>query len=675
MSSVDIASITDNLDFMYLDDLPDAKRFKDGSVSATESGFSQSDGDGGETDDGEADRADTNVLESAVKIEDLPPVYLSMSTEEYYASTLEQRNLVKQLMKGVDTLFAKQIVQDLYRSIPESCVLWVGGGRSWKAMLDKFYPSVSSKKELEGIVYNGNWDMFLVAPDEIVREQLSIEFYKILKRYVKEYNKSSKYGTLEVTNSSVKSTFNGGYKVKPSHTCTIFDGSQMTLQLTTSISRRQKGGAENMKLDVMYLELGAVLNLDTAKFRQNFLFNSPGPAGSWYLNDNGVAIFKRYITSARKMKGLNVDFLRTKIITDIRAEQKDKMHPTDLAKLYIDTFRTTGHYNEYLYKNLTVEGINEDSYRGTLVDRIEEGLMRVMRDDINTIVKTIDDEISQDNPGSFIFIVGGDAMRRYKRDTATKDIDSKLYCTVCRNVGKFVSETIIKACIAMDKLLLEYVSTEPQELPTSGKSKVSILRNTSKIRPNVPHFRLRYLPAGDVIPFDLYSLDYLYSLQVQETGMLTSMTLPALDIIVQPQPKKTKRKRDGSMVYPSYTPYSKKNSEVKYATLDFLINDLRSTFEDKTKADGRFWSNKIEKDRRRYETLIGLRGRSYNPDKALGKTNTVLVRKMESSEIESLVESYTSVFTSEKKKGEKKVIPKVVYETDDKGVERLVKST
>jgi len=309
----------------------------------------------------------------------------------------------------------------------------------------------------------------------------------------------------------------------------------------------------------------------------------------------------------------------------------------DIVRVYELTFKDLDIPNKYLYDSLQKLAMLSIPDIETFVNNMEANIIECLRPFINKTLININNDIHKikfhdsfnneiaDKFG--IFVAGGDAIRRFKYDaTVTKDIDSKIYVPAeipleKTDIGK-TNYTKIDTCITHNlfKLLSLLLEGDNENIkyifaPINSPDKITYTNSDNYsasftlISEEQNNFRFRKL-AKSIFPVDLYSLDYRCSIEfkypITYTDPVTNATITRihtyknnydiafLDVVLE--------NKGSTNYYKEYAVISDNNLPI--SSLEFLLYDLRTTYNTDTSSLLRFLGNKSDKDYKRYIELL-----------------------------------------------------------------------
>ena len=330
-----------------------------------------------------------------------------------------------------------------------------------------------------------------------------------------------------------------------------------------------------------------------------------------YLNLFGLYIFLQLgIKKIFVPKGYNIFKIR-EIIFDKLVLFGGYRTPTlkKIVEQYNATFINTTLFDNFFYTDL--QKIYALSYEpiATIINQMEINIIETLRCYINKTMININKAVRELKPEIGLFVVGGDALRRYKNDiSVTKDIDCKIYLP--KNLltkdlideinSIIISELLTLVCYLIensDKIFTEVISVHETEL---YKIDYELINDD----PNIKNFRYRQI-FKNPFPVDLYSLDYRCKINVEvkdninpdmNTKFFYNYDIAFLDVVLE-------------IVDIAPTFYNENaiiSNDIPISRLEFLLKDLKNTYNSDTSSLLRFIGGKITKDYVRYNTLLEL---------------------------------------------------------------------
>jgi hypothetical protein len=274
-------------------------------------------------------------------------------------------------------------------------------------------------------------------------------------------------------------------------------------------------------------------------------------------------------------------------------------------------------------------------------EKIESDVIELFRPYINKTIFNINDELSKmefymidadrteteksrgEEKLTGIFILGGDALRRYKYNASkTKDIDAKIYIPIKipysnndrENIDSgYHNEEKIFRCITSNLIkLLSYLENNKKVLfeglqkPETAHKEISAGRgNDNNViidvdfiteDPNFVNFKFRK-SGKPYFPADLYSIDYkcLFKITLREKVITIPIEIAFIDIVV---------KQEGRKIYNKFSVFAE--NKLPLARLEFLLSDLLNTYNENDLSLLRFFAGKSDKDYSRLNLLWDL---------------------------------------------------------------------
>lgn len=359
--------------------------------------------------------------------------------------------------------------------------------------------------------------------------------------------------------------------------------------------------------------------------------------GLKYLNLFGLYIFLQLgIKKIFVPKGYNIFKIR-EIIFDKLVLFGDYRTPTlkKIIEQYYATFINTTLFDNFFYTDL--QKIYALSYEpiSSIINQMEINIIETLRRYINRTMININKEVRELNPEIGLFVVGGDALRRYKNDiSVTKDIDCKIYVPkvlLTKDLIDGINSIIISELLKLvsyliensDKIFTEVISVHETEL---YKIDYELINED----PNIKNFRYRQIYKNP-FPVDLYSLDYRCKINVEvkdninpamNTKFFYNYDIAFLDVVLEILDIARTFYND-NVILSNGIPISK---------LEFLLSDLKNTYNSDTSSLLRFIGGKITKDYVRYNTLLEL----IKENKFKYSEDRLIIEKRESQEDENL---------------------------------------
>ena len=366
-----------------------------------------------------------------------------------------------------------------------------------------------------------------------------------------------------------------------------------------------------LSIDLYYSTTSTIFQDNLVVKNIGNLIETDDTNGLNYLNLVGLYIFLQLgIKKIFVPKGYNIFKIR-EIIFDKLILFGDYKTPTlkKVIEQYYATFNGTTLFDNYFYTDLQkIYALSHESI-STVVNTMEISIIETLRRYINKSIININKEINKLNSDVGLFVAGGDALRRYKNDiSVTKDIDCKIYVPkVLSNVALLdgintiiISELLKLVCYLIentDKIFADMQSEFDDDL-------YKITYNLSNSDPDITNFRYRQI-FKNPFPVDLYSLDYRCKINIEvkdnvnpdnNTKFYYNYDIAFLDVVLE--------------ILDSLDIFYKDNAilshEIPISKLEFLLKDLKNTYNSDTSSLLRFIGGKITKDYERYNTLLEL---------------------------------------------------------------------
>jgi hypothetical protein len=338
--------------------------------------------------------------------------------------------------------------------------------------------------------------------------------------------------------------------------------------------------------------------------------------GLHYLNLAGLYIFLQL--GKKKIfipKGYNILKIR-EIIFDKIVLINDYKTPTlkMIADQYYETFNGTSVFDKLFHDDLSKLYALSYEPIGIIINNMEIEIIETLRRYINKTMKNINDKIQEINNNIGLFVVGGDALRRYKNDiSVTKDIDCKIYIPQSLSSDDLIKETtnvIIEELLILVCYLIENTDNIFKDVECNHENelyKITYILSNGKDN-DEKNFKYRQL-FKNPFPVDLFSLDYrcIINVEVKDNKLNPSMNtkfsynydIAFLDVVLQ----SIEVSGDANDFYKSIAVLS---NDIPISTLEFLLNDLKNTYNNDDSSLLRFIGGKIRKDFNRYNEVVKL---------------------------------------------------------------------
>jgi len=312
-----------------------------------------------------------------------------------------------------------------------------------------------------------------------------------------------------------------------------------------------------------------------------------------------------------------------------------------ITELFEKTFKKLDITKEFVYNNMKRDVLELHQELSDFKETIENNVIEILRPYINKTIFNINDELSKmefymidadrteteksrgEEKLTGIFILGGDALRRYKYNASkTKDIDAKIYIPIKipysnndrENIDSgYHNEEKIFRCITSNLIkLLSYLENNKKVLfeglqkPETAHKEISAGRGDDNNviidvdfiteDPNLVNFKFRK-SGKPYFPADLYSIDYkcLFKITLREKVITIPIEIAFIDIVV---------KQEGRKIYNKFSVFAE--NKLPLARLEFLLSDLLNTYNENDLSLLRFFAGKSDKDYSRLNLLWDL---------------------------------------------------------------------
>ena len=392
-----------------------------------------------------------------------------------------------------------------------------------------------------------------------------------------------------------------------------------------------------LSIDLYYSETSTVAQDILVVKNISNIIETDEKNGFNYLNLYGLYIFLQLgIKKIFVPKGYNIFKIR-EIIFDKLVLFGNYRTPTlkKIVEQYYATFINTTLFDNFLYTDL--QKIYALSYEpiATIINQMEINIIETLRCYINKTMININKTVRELKPEIGLFVVGGDALRRYKNDiSVTKDIDCKIYIPkdlLTKDLIDEINSTIISELLTLvcyliensDKIFTEVISVHETEL---YKIDYELINDD----PNIKNFRYRQI-FKNPFPVDLYSLDYRCKINVEvkddinpdmNTKFFYNYDIAFLDVVLEILDVASTYYNDNAVL----------SNEIPISKLEFLLSDLKNTYNSDTSSLLRFIGGKITKDYIRYNALLEL----IKKNKFKYSSDPLIIEKRESPNDENL---------------------------------------
>jgi len=509
----------------------------------------------------------------------------------------------------------------------DTSAAWIGGSRSWENVYNEQFKETHLDTATKSAVTTaGNYDIFMLFQNrnEMINafekcQKMVTSLVRMLRTKLRDYDINIEYpkgpqSPKQGTNLEM---------------CALFPCKSIAVNITgpnkqrnTKDDSRKKMPSEDNTLRfrkklLLYMEFSYQTYFNVKTFKQEFL-NFP------YLNAKGLFLFSQFIINERKDKGINVDGLREKFLTNeiTKGENPKKISEVmyNVALFYNEIFSDKSNIHKDFLTTLYVKAVYQqykEQEKQDLNKLFTYVIMETVRPLINTCVSMLHHLLKDkfDVYKAFLMISGGDAMRRYGDGIApTNDIDTKVYFDNTLPPSKITEflNYITSFMVIMVTMLNSSYTSEDNEfhhhVNEGNLYEIQIpkirLGNNTNTKYNL--FRLRYIEAYDEFPVDLFSIDLQFPVYIKTNHqnippeLKTFMSIPIFDLVVQP----IKVSHENTIEkYRAHYVNEFDDTNLPIASRDFLIEDIISTQTDEDKMRMRVIANKEEQDNNRLTML------------------------------------------------------------------------
>ena len=485
------------------------------------------------------------------------PPLLKSTSSSFFRSAKEKRKLFRKLINIINVNLSTLQYENYV----------IVGSRSW----NMWYKQLKNKSTTSNVSYlKGNWDIFIFTDDIENTLTNMLNMFNTCKNSIQEL-------LIETGNVSLEATGFTKKKIGQPINTLIYPGYELLIYIT----KYSKIGGGKEKFDNNNSEL-----LMYCKVFPNYINLSPIITihnEYKYLNTKGLYLFIKLMkTIQRKNKGINIDAKREEEL--IKHVGDNHMFYIEVVNMYIRMFsKIDNYYDDNIITSIYMDFLkSKNPLFIPYIDEFEKWSVERFRKYINTMLAYMDDLLTGDDEEAYIFLVGGDAMRRHKRTiTRTADFDCKLYCKKSwyDKMDRLVKTVCSKTVVYLNSNIEDgYPSKIVTDLFT-------VVRGS---------FRLRKIEPHETFNVNLYSIDFRVILYTEKTHV--KIDIPILDIVIETftkLPKKT-----DTVVYKG-----NKLASIPVGSIPFLLKDIANTYSDKDKARMRFWNKKNKKDIDRFRQL------------------------------------------------------------------------
>lgn len=538
-------------------------------------------------------------------------------------SDKDDKESINSLIKEI---FLDKINKLLSPSSSNKYINWIGGSRSWNNYYIKTTGDekmINISKEEKTALLKNDWNIYYILKNMKNIEDLTIKIEDLIDIFVKEVlNKTikidgCKFFYYKTDNLDLDN------KTFPSNQFTIY----LDYSKARTIKKKQRTANAMTILTLDIYCFGD--NFDMIDFKNNYISTNDDDNLN-YLNENGLFLFNRFISNMRKDKGINIDELRKTIFWNIYKGDKAQLFFNNMT-LYKTIWTKYNNcygnkynniYNENTEKKLIFDTLLTNNNIKKFYDDFQANIIELLRKYINSCIKYINDKIINEDPifkeKAFVFIIGGDAFRRYNIGNITKDIDIKLYykllnktdltklkLAIINCLSKFISKCSINRYEYMynhynyDKTINNYYM--------NGNKNIFV----NIINDNNLQYRLRHIEKNDYLPVDLFSVDYrtvfnhndIFEYRNANNDIIRepidikmNIDIPILDVVLQ------ELNNDDFNKIKEMLGNNLKLS-IPYATKAFLIYDIDKTYNNEKNTLLRIMNSKNVKDSIRINEL------------------------------------------------------------------------
>lgn len=522
---------------------------------------------------------------------------------------------------------------------------FIGGSQAWKQWAYHSLPHGTHLSPMEqSSLVAGNADVFYLSDSAKGCDELMCDLHDIMiKNMKKECDAALKAKgfpyKLNVKCYGFKSTSRQCTMDDKPTTYTIFPAFSIMVHLDAGVSqartrarqvtRAQEEAAPFHDKLVLYLECSHVPGLSIPEFEKTFLIDYNGFS---YLNYLGLTTFALMISENRSSsKGIDVDSLRRDVLGKVYPMVTVYEH---VVNAYNHIFHTCPSiYNENYVNAVKMMAMKARSMNvNALCETFEMWLIEKMRPYINAFIHYTEQEIAiQTKHDSFMFVVGGDAMRRYKKSiSVTKDIDSKVYVgksTRTSTVIDIVRKNLSRLVVFLIRHKAQIFADIPGDLLKFPNVENGVSADIKFITNSISNlqFRLREIKKCPTLPVNLFSVDYRAYFQGTYLGHKFNIKydIPILDVAVQ---NNKKNKPQSEIVHRTH-------NHLPVASLEFLLDDLQTTYGDDKLTAQRIFARKRGKDMERFYKLRNiyqrkLEGATHHHHSSSSKSQSIMGLKV-----------------------------------------------
>lgn len=565
-----------------------------------------------------------------VNYEPKKPKYLNTNPEELYADVINKRKTESEFIEkyfAPDIInFLRQLNNYINANFPDKVLFWVGGGRSWNAavncVIKQELSLFSNYNVLDQIsILPINFDVFVVSNHQEVHKKVMCainDYFENLVTAFKDFKDLSDDYTLSKKNSLFNKSCNTFKFPEEKGSCVLFPCQSMQVNISSKNTAKVKL-SDKM---VFYLEGSYIEFMDIQLLKNSLLYDNCENYknhGINYLTPRGLIFFYFFMIHNRKTKGVNIDRIRYNLLTEILS-QVNQVIPGDFIDLYIRLFKSNTGFDKKILSNIILHSLKTQGI--DIEEIIQLKVTETLRGYVNTFISLLNMELIQNGYGN-LFIVGGDAMRRYTdKITKTADIDTKVFIpessNKTRSGGKRFNEILDFILVRLCKFSISLKNKLGELFASLEQINQDVIIDYSKTK-----IRPRLIEANENFMVNLFSLDVrcYYSYR----GNYNNVTYAVLDMAI---------------IRETQEPV---NTIPPVASREFLLHDLNNTYNTQSLALGRYFSDKVKKDNQRFELLS-------DPNEKASKLNLEILNTVfPFAVLEADIQEYNNYFIEFKK--------------------------
>lgn len=546
-------------------------------------------------------------------------------SKEYYKDVINERlNFSMFVKKNLKKNIESDILIPFYNFVKhqDNVAVWIGGSQSWENIFNCNINEISEDILSKSSITAGNYDIFILTNNKEAYNKTSCHLNNLIVKYKEVFDESSNSPNYTLTYKSDFIKKKNGICIPNVdelnvESCVLFpcQASQLTIKSKQS-SQNDTGFKIKNKL-LVYFEAYYLENININMLKNminSYCKLSFKDSNIPYLTEYGLIMFSEFIIYKRIEKGLNVDKYRKELLLK-HLSPYIKLNDLyfNVLDYYIGIFKDSKEYNKYIVQNIILNIFKYSNF--DIVKIIEEKIINITRPFINRFIYNFSQNIEQEFQNAFFCLIGGDAMRRYDYNiTKTSDYDTKLFVPLNYNKGKS-KELLHNFIIDKMSFFIAYLITNKKDILldfkyehyyTSKDITIKIVYNINTLHNS--QFRLRFIQKYKEFKIDLYSIDYrtiadvfvTHNTTKQEIKYNINIDIPLFDLVIVIL--------DKNLLYENQTKDDilNHNNVINVASLDFLLNDLITTY---TKRDpsNRYFYDKNDKDKYRYNLLNNIK--------------------------------------------------------------------